>query len=127
MKKKVRYSSVYTLEGGLAEEQHKGVSDETTHTIDQEVRAIVDRNYARAEKILKDNIDKLHSMAKALIKYETIDSKQIDDIMAGKEPRPPEGWGEDSGKPGTGLGADADVTDQGKKPDSKIGGPVSEH
>jgi len=108
--------------------QHKGVSDETNHTIDQEVRAIVDRNYARAEKILKENIDKLHSMAKALIKYETIDSKMIDDIMTGKEPRPPEGWGEDSGsKPGTGLGAEADTTDQDKKPDSKIGGPVGDH
>jgi len=108
--------------------QHKGVSDETNHTIDQEVRAIVDRNYARAEKILKENIDKLHNMAKALIKYETIDSKMIDDIMAGKEPRPPEGWGEDSGtKPGTGLGAEADTADEDKKPDSKIGGPVGDH
>lgn len=108
--------------------QHKAVSDETTHTIDQEVRTIVDRNYARAEKILKENIDKLHKMAEALIKYETIDSKQIDDIMAGKEPRPPQGWGEDSGsKPGAGLETGADSTDQDEKPDSKIGGPVGEH
>ena len=107
--------------------QHKGVSDETTHTIDQEVRAIVDRNYARAEKLLKDNIDKLHSMAKALLKYETIDSKQIDDIMAGKKPRPPKGWGEDSNKPDSGLGADVDASDKDKKSDSKIGGPIGEH
>lgn len=108
--------------------QHKGVSDETNHTIDKEIRVIVDRNYARAEKLLKDNIDKLHSMAKALLKYETIDSKQIDDIMAGKEPRPPQGWGEDSGsKPGSGVGAEADTSDKDKKSDPKIGGPVGEH
>ena len=72
--------------------QHKGVSDETAHTIDGEVRSIIDRNYARSEKILKDNIDKLHLMAEALIKYETIDSDQIDDIMEGKVPRPPSDW-----------------------------------
>jgi len=108
--------------------QRKGVSDETNHTIDQEVRTIVDRNYARAEKILRENVDKLHSMAKALIKYETIDSKMIDDIMAGKEPRPPQGWGEDTGsKPGSGLGAEADASGQDKKAGPKIGGPVGEH
>ena len=72
--------------------QHKGVSDETAHTIDGEVRSIIDRNYERSEKILKDNIDKLHLMADALIKYETIDTDQIDDIMEGKVPRPPSGW-----------------------------------
>ncbi|HEY4732144.1 MAG TPA: ATP-dependent zinc metalloprotease FtsH [Gammaproteobacteria bacterium] len=108
--------------------QRKGVSDETNHTIDQEVRTIVDRNYARAEKILRENVDKLHSMANALIKYETIDSKMIDDIMAGKEPRPPQGWGEDTGsKPGSGLGAEADASGQDKKAGPKIGGPVGEH
>src|SRR3990172_4830824 len=108
--------------------QRKGVSDETNHTIDQEVRTIVDRNYARAEKILRENVDKLHSMAKALIKYETIDSKMIDDIMAGKEPRPPQGWGEDTGsKPDSGLGAEADASGQDKKAGPKIGGPVGEH
>ena len=69
--------------------KHKEVSDETTHVIDKEIRVLIDKNYQRAEKILKENIDKLHLMAEALIKYETIDSAQIDDIMAGKEPRPP--------------------------------------
>ena len=72
--------------------QHKAISDETAHTIDEEIRTIIDRNYERSETILKDNMDKLHLMAEALIKYETIDSDQIDDIMEGKVPRPPSGW-----------------------------------
>ncbi len=74
--------------------QTKEVSDATSHSIDEEVRRIVDHNYARAEKILKDNVEFLHAMAKALMKYETIDSKQIAQIMAGKDPDPPEGWKE---------------------------------
>jgi cell division protease FtsH len=80
--------------------QHKGVSDETAHTIDGEIRTIIDRNYARSETILKENVDKLHLMAEALIKYETIDSDQIDDIMEGKVPRPPSGW-DDNNDDGT--------------------------
>ncbi len=103
--------------------QHKQVSDETAHLIDEEVRNIIDRNYKRAEKILKENMDKLNLMADALIKYETIDTEQIKDIMAGKEPRPPEDWTD----PGSTSGeAEAD---EGKKdkPSGKIGGPASQH
>ncbi len=103
--------------------QHKQVSDETAHLIDEEVRNIIDRNYKRAEKILKENMDKLNLMAEALIKYETIDTEQIKDIMAGKEPRPPEDWTD----PGSTSGeAEAD---EGKKdkPSGKIGGPASQH
>jgi cell division protease FtsH len=76
--------------------QHKMMSDETAHVIDEEIRLLVDRNYKRAEQILKDNIHLLHLMAEALIKYETIDSEQIDDIMDGREPRPPKDWNGDS-------------------------------
>jgi cell division protease FtsH len=72
--------------------KHKDISDETAHIIDEEIRKIIDESYERAQTILKENIDKLHTMAAALIKYETIDSEQIDDIMAGKDPRPPSGW-----------------------------------
>ena len=75
--------------------RHKSISDETTHAIDEEIRTVIERNYRRAENILTSNIDKLHAMAEALIKYETIDSDQIDDIMAGKPPRSPEGWDDD--------------------------------
>jgi len=75
--------------------QHKAISDETAHVIDQEIRHIIDRNYQRAEHILHEDIDKLHRMADALMKYETIESEQIDDIMAGREPRPPRDWSGD--------------------------------
>ncbi len=76
--------------------RHKNVSDETAHAIDAEIRLIIDRNYGRAEQILKDNTDKLHMMADALMKYETIDSGQIDSIMGGEEPGPPAGWDDDN-------------------------------
>lgn len=75
--------------------KHKEVSEVTAHLIDEEIRVFIDRSYARAEKILKKNMDKLHMMADALMKYETIDSVQIGDIMAGKQPRDPEGWDDD--------------------------------
>jgi cell division protease FtsH len=72
--------------------QTKQVSDETAHAIDEEVRRVIETNYNRARAILQQNIDKLHAMAEALIKYETIDDTQIKDIMAGRTPSPPEGW-----------------------------------
>ncbi|RMD78101.1 MAG: ATP-dependent zinc metalloprotease FtsH [Gammaproteobacteria bacterium] len=84
---------------GHAVTQHKMVSDETAKAIDEEVRRIVDRNYERARRLLQENLDKLHAMAEALIKYETIDAEQIEDIMAGREPRPPKGWGSSDGTP----------------------------
>ena len=106
--------------------QHKTVSDETAHTIDEEVRAIIDRSYKRAEDILKTNLDKLHSMSAALMKYETIDSDQIDDIMAGKPPRVPKDW--DDSEPSATPGGDSKgPEDTGKKPDSTIGGPAGQH
>jgi cell division protease FtsH len=72
--------------------KHKDISDETAHIIDEEIRKIIDESYGRAQTILKENIDKLHIMAEALIKYETLDSEQIGDIMGGNTPRPPSGW-----------------------------------
>ena len=79
--------------------QHKTLSDQTAQSIDQEVRRIVDRNYKRAHQILLDNLDKLHGMAEALLRYETIDGDQISDIMAGDEPRPPRDWSDDADGP----------------------------
>ncbi|WP_460036231.1 ATP-dependent zinc metalloprotease FtsH, partial [Methylothermus subterraneus] len=72
--------------------RHQHLSEATARMIDEEVRAIVDRNYARAERILKENLDKLHLMAEALMKYETIDRDQIDAILAGQTPPPPKDW-----------------------------------
>ena len=77
---------------GRSVTQHKQVSDDTAHAIDEEVRRIIDSNYSKAKKLLDDNIEKLHMMAKALVKYETIDQTQIKDIMDGREPAPPEDW-----------------------------------
>jgi len=110
---------------GRSVTRHKNVSDDTAHAIDEEIRAFIDRNYARAEQILKDNIDKLHAMAAALMKYETIDKQQIDDIMAGKKPRPPEGWSEDS--TGTGGSSAAKPAAPKDSPDPAIGDPASQH
>ncbi len=86
--------------------QHKAISDETAHTIDEEIRTIIDRNYDRANNILTEHMDKLHLMADALIKYETIDSDQIDDIMNGNVPRPPSNW-DDSNDESGGTPVDA--------------------
>lgn len=77
---------------GRTVSQHKEISDRTAQQIDDEVRQIVDRNYQRAKEILLANMDKLHLMAESLIKYETIDAKQIEEIMSGREPSPPEDW-----------------------------------
>jgi cell division protease FtsH len=79
--------------------KQKTVSDETAHSIDSEIRTIIDRNYQRAMEILQQNEDKLHSMADALMKYETIDADQIDLIMEGKEPGPPRDWSDDDTGP----------------------------
>ncbi len=97
--------------------QHKQVSDETTHAIDEEIRRVIDMAYAQARKILVENRDKLDAMATALIKYETIDEQQIKDIMAGREPRPPKDW-EDVGAPSGGRDA--------AQPEPVIGPPASQ-
>ncbi|MGH8623973.1 MAG: ATP-dependent zinc metalloprotease FtsH [Gammaproteobacteria bacterium] len=76
--------------------KHKNMSDDTAHAIDQEIRRIIEESYQRAQQLLKDNLHILHTMAEGLIKYETIESEQIDDMMAGKEPRPPKGWNEEN-------------------------------
>ena len=83
---------------GRSVTQHKQVSDDTAHAIDEEVRNIIDANYAQCqEALLEENVDKLHAMAKALVKYETIGDTQIKDIMEGREPQPPEDWDDYAG------------------------------
>jgi len=68
------------------------LSPETGKVIDEEVKFFIEKNYERAEKILTDNIDILHAMKDALMKYETIDTSQVDDLMARIEVRPPSDW-----------------------------------
>ncbi len=86
---------------GRSVTKHKSVSEETAHVIDEEIRSVIDRNYERADRLLQENLDKLHIMADALMKYETIDRLQIDDIMEGRQPRPPANW-EDNTPSGSG-------------------------
>ncbi len=68
------------------------MSESTMQMVDGEVRRIIDDQYNLARKLIEENRDKMHAMAKALLDWETIDAEQIDDIMAGREPRPPKDW-----------------------------------
>lgn len=82
------------------------MSEATMVKVDKEVRRIIDEQYARARQLIEENQDKIHAMAKALLEWETIDSDQIDDIMAGKPPRPPKDWTPPSARsPGGGTPA----------------------
>ena len=74
---------------GRSVTQHKNVSEATMQKVDAEIRRIIDEQYALARKLLDENRDKVEAMTKALLEWETIDADQIDDIMAGKPPRPP--------------------------------------
>jgi cell division protease FtsH len=107
---------------GRSVTQHKQVSDVTAHTIDEEVRKIIDRNYERAKAILEEHEKKLHVMAKALMKYETIIDVQVKDIMEGREPRPPEDWDDTDDSRSSGAAQDVEADSTGT-----IGGPASEH
>ncbi|HFC30541.1 MAG TPA: ATP-dependent zinc metalloprotease FtsH, partial [Oceanospirillales bacterium] len=98
--------------------QHKNIGDDTANKIDLAIKKIIDDNYNRAYQLLTDNMDKLHTMAKALMKYETIDAKQISEIMAGNEPSPPEDW-EDDDKPNKPTPKNED------KSEGSIGGEAS--
>ncbi len=73
----------------------KHMSDDTARAIDAEIKHVINRNYDRAKHILMDNLDILHAMKDALMKYETIDAKQIDDLMARVEVRLPADYGRD--------------------------------
>ncbi len=112
---------------GRSVTKHKEVSDETAHLIDEEVRFVIDQNYERAERILRENREKLDVMADALIRYETIDEGQIKDIMDGRTPRPPEDWSdadEDDDDLSSSVSAANDEGDSGDEPDP-IGDPAN--
>src|ERR1700734_2676763 len=111
---------------GRSVTQHKQVSDVTAHAIDEEVRRVIESNYERARQILTTSLDKLHLMSEALVKYETIADDQIKDIMAGRTPRPPDGW--DDSTPSTGAGGGkAVVTPVGPPAEAPIARPAGQH
>jgi cell division protease FtsH len=68
------------------------MSEQTMQKVDTEVRRIIDDQYGLARRLIEENKDKMHAMAKALLEWETIEGEQLDDIMAGREPRPPKDW-----------------------------------
>ncbi|MDD0844651.1 ATP-dependent zinc metalloprotease FtsH [Pseudomonas sp. Gutcm_11s] len=105
--------------GRSAGSQQANVSGETAKAIDEEVRSIIDGCYGTAKRLLEENRDKLDMMADALMKYETIDAEQIDDIMAGRTPREPRDWQGGSGTP--------TPKEQVERPEAPIGGPAGEH
>ncbi|MCP1726989.1 cell division protease FtsH [Natronospira proteinivora] len=112
--------------GREMQQRSSHMSDETARAIDAEIRAIIDQNYERAERLLREHEDKLHVMAEALMQYETIDAKQIDDIMAGREPGPPKGWID----PSDDDGGQSAAADDDRKPDEgedPIGDPARQH
>jgi cell division protease FtsH len=109
---------------GRSVTQHKQVSDETAHAIDEEVRRVIERNYKQARNILETNLDKLHIMADALIKYETITEEQIKDIMAGRTPRPPDGWDDSASSSGPDKPAPLPV---GGPAEAPIARPAGQH
>lgn len=119
---------------GRSVTQHKNMADDTARVIDEEIRDFIDRNYERAQTILEENMDILHAMAAALIKYETIDTAQIDQLMERKEVSPPKDWIDpDSGGGASASGSSEDKSDKKEssskkgKGDDPIGGPASLH
>ena len=111
---------------GMSSGRVSHVSPETAKKIDEEVRRIIDECYAVATKLLDENIDKLNVMAEALLEYETIDADQIDDIMAGRKPKPPESWTQDDDPD-----PDPDVaqpkSESRSRPSGPVGDPAGEH
>ena len=108
--------------------QHKHVSDETARKIDDEIRSIVDAAHQVAMKLVSENRDKLECMTEALMKYETIDSSQIDQIMDGEVPDAPADWDDSDDGGGKKVKRDASGDSSEKSDDSpSIGGPAEQH
>jgi cell division protease FtsH len=99
---------------------HKNISNRTAEELDEEIRRIVDEQYTRARKIIEDNREKIEIMAKSLLEWETLDAEQVSDIMAGRQPRPPEATG------GTGTGS-APTTSGSQGPKPNLDRPAGEH
>jgi len=102
--------------------QQRQISPETAQAIDEAVRVIIDRNYERARRLLVENMDKLHAMADALLRFETIDLGQIDDIMSGRPVREPD---DDAGRSASAPGAGgAPSGDKPRQEPPVVGGAV---
>ncbi|MFT6366616.1 MAG: cell division protease FtsH [Bacteroidia bacterium] len=111
--------------GRSASQSQNHMSPQTAQQIHEEVRSIIDECYGTAEKLLEENLDKLHAMADALMQFETIDAEQIDDIMLGKPPREPKGWSGTGDDNSSSAGADEAAGEADST--GPIGGPAGEH
>ncbi len=103
---------------GRSVTKNKSMSEDTVKLIDAEIRDFIDRNYARSKQLIEENMDILHAMKDCLMQYETIDAKQIDDLMARREVRPPEHWEPKDKKPDQSSG-DAGAANTEAKVDDK--------
>ena len=103
----------------------KHMSDDTARAIDAEIKHVINRNYDRAKHILMDNLDILHAMKDALMKYETIDAKQIDDLMARREVRAPSNWHDEHGDTPQG-GASVSREPEVKAPSDDSSAPLND-
>ncbi len=102
------------------------ISGATAKVIDEEIKSLLDDCYQRATDILEEHKDKLELMKDALMEYETIDSAQIDDIMNGQKPRPPQSWSDDdSGSNGASEAADTQVKVDVADSDKPAGGDAT--
>ena len=110
---------------GRSVTQHKSISNETASKIDEVVRGILDRAYARSKELLTANLDKLHTMAELLLQYETIDAHQIDDIMAGRQPGPPADWSKNA--PGGSTPPPPPPKSDAGAPVGKVGDPAAQN
>jgi cell division protease FtsH len=110
---------------GRSVTQHKNMGDDTARIIDEEIRDLIDRNYERAETILKEHMEVLHNMTDALMKYETIDSDQIDALMAGDTVPDPKDWTDLDDDDSSSTSGTESKKDSGK--DGTIGGPAGQH
>jgi len=106
---------------GRSVTQHKHMSDDTARLIDEEVRDIIDAAHGTARNLLESNSQKLHLMAAALMKYETLDKQQIDQVMEGQEPDPPQGWQDSDGEPASQQGEASGSGDR-----TTVGGPAEQ-
>ena len=113
--------------GMSAASQSNTLSNDTAREIDEEIREIVNRNYARAKDILTENLEKLHTMAKWLIEYETLSPEQVSDIMEGNDPRPPDIPPQPAPDPASGPSSEPDPDVQaGSKEPPPFGTPATD-
>jgi len=109
---------------GRSVTKNKSMSEDTVKLIDAEIRDFIDRNYSRAKQLIEENMDILHAMKDCLMQYETIDAKQIDDLMARREVRPPEHWEPKDKKPDQSAGGDSPAATELKVDDKPAETPI---